>query len=232
MLLGFVFAQVDKTVEMLTTKYMKAFIHYEGIQRIERFFAPKEALREAATNAIVHKDYASANPIQISVYEDKVIIWNAADIPVELPIERLLGRHPSIPHNPLLAAAFFRAGYIESWGRGIEKIKTECKIAETRVPEIQYAFGGVQVTFTGEIPVTSEAHVEMSGESSVKTPVKTPEMILHKLEQNPEMTLAEVALAINKSLSAIERASSRLVKAGRLHYIGPQKGGHWEVAEK
>jgi ATP-dependent DNA helicase RecG len=90
---GNIFSQVDRTLDLLTTKYMKAYIHYEGVQRIERFIAPKEALREAVTNAIVHKDYASANPIQISVYEDKVIIWNAANIPEELPIERLLGRH-------------------------------------------------------------------------------------------------------------------------------------------
>jgi len=33
-----------------------------------------------------------------------------------------MGKHPSKPFNPLLANAFFRAGYIESWGRGIEKI--------------------------------------------------------------------------------------------------------------
>lgn len=30
-------------------------------------------------NAVVHKDYSSANPIQISVYEDKIIIWNSGN---------------------------------------------------------------------------------------------------------------------------------------------------------
>jgi predicted HTH transcriptional regulator len=68
-----------------------------------------------------------------------------------LPIETLLGKHPSIPYNPLLAAAFFRAGYIEAWGRGIEKIETACTLADTRMPEIIYKFGGVLVTFTGDV---------------------------------------------------------------------------------
>jgi ATP-dependent DNA helicase RecG len=36
-----------------------------------------------------------------------------------------MGKHPSCPFNPFLANAFFRAGYIESWGRGIEKINHE-----------------------------------------------------------------------------------------------------------
>ena len=45
------------------------------------------------------------------------------------------------------------------------------------------------------------------------------------------MTLAEVATTIGKSLSAVERASAKLVKAGQLKHIGPQKGGYWEVGE-
>ena len=43
------------------------------------------------------------------------------------------------------------------------------------------------------------------------------------------MTLTEVASTIGKSLSAVERASSKLVKQGKLKHVGPQKGGHWEV---
>jgi ATP-dependent DNA helicase RecG len=45
------------------------------------------------------------------------------------------------------------------------------------------------------------------------------------------MTLAEVATTIGKSLSAVERASAKLVKTGQLKRIGPQKGGYWEVVE-
>jgi len=43
------------------------------------------------------------------------------------------------------------------------------------------------------------------------------------------MTLAEVATRMGKSLSAVQRASAKLVKDGKLKYIGPQKGGYWEV---
>ncbi len=149
---GNIFSQVDRTLDLLTTKYMKAYIRYEGVQRIDQFLFPPEALREAVTNAIVHKDYASANPIQISVYEDKIIIWNSARISDELPLERLLSKHPSVPYNPLLANAFFRAGYIEAWGRGIEKMKIECHKINAQEPEIKYDFGGFMVTFLGELP--------------------------------------------------------------------------------
>ena len=43
------------------------------------------------------------------------------------------------------------------------------------------------------------------------------------------MTLAEVAAQIGKSVSAVERASAKLVTEGQLKYVGPKKGGHWEV---
>ena len=65
--------------------------------------------------------------------------------------------------------------------------------------------------------------------TSVKTSVKTPAALLELLGRNPEMTLAQAAAEIGRSVRAIEMASAKLVTAGKLRYVGPQKGGHWEV---
>ena len=67
---GSIIEQVDKVVELLYHKYLRAKISYEGIQRVERYPFPEGAVREALLNAIVHKDYSSGVPIQISVYDD------------------------------------------------------------------------------------------------------------------------------------------------------------------
>jgi hypothetical protein len=71
--------------------------------------------------------------------------------------------------------------------------------------------------------------VETSVKTPVKTTVKTPVKILQLLRAHPRMTLAEVAAAIGKSVSAVQHASAKLVKEGYLQYTGPAKGGHWEV---
>jgi len=63
----------------------------------------------------------------------------------------------------------------------------------------------------------------------VKTPVKTADQILDLLRRHPTLTLAKVAIHLGKSSSAVERAARKLREAGRLQYVGPQKGGHWEV---
>jgi predicted HTH transcriptional regulator len=60
----------------------------------------KEAVRKILLNAIVHQDYSSCNPIQISVYEDKMYIWNEGEIPPNLDsADRLFMKHSSKPHN-------------------------------------------------------------------------------------------------------------------------------------
>ncbi len=131
---GNLFEQVEKTIELLFTKYIKAMISYDGIYRIETFEYPKEAVREALLNAVAHKDYASGYPIQISVYTDKLMIWNEGTLPDNWTVERLLTKHPSKPYNPDIANAFFRSGYVEAWGRGIEKITTQCVEAGLPTP--------------------------------------------------------------------------------------------------
>lgn len=66
---GSLIEQVERAIELIHLKYMKARITYEGIQRKERYFVPDAALREALLNAICHKRYQGGIPIQVSVYE-------------------------------------------------------------------------------------------------------------------------------------------------------------------
>ena len=107
---GDLFTQVDKTMELLLFKYLKAGISYDGIYRVESYPMPEPALREALLNAVVHRDYAIPAPVQIRVHDDRLRIFNAGSLPEGWTVERLLGPHPSRPHNPNIANAFFWAG--------------------------------------------------------------------------------------------------------------------------
>jgi ATP-dependent DNA helicase RecG len=116
----------DRVMDTIFTKYFKGLIRYEGIQRIDEYPMPREVLREAVLNAVVHKDYSTGNPIHIKIYDDKVVIYNDFQLPINMQPEKLLEGVSSRPHNPLIANAFFRSGQIEAWGRGIEKMKRGC----------------------------------------------------------------------------------------------------------
>jgi len=111
----------------IKTKCTQAIISYQEGRREETFTFPEEAVREALYNTIAHKDYSCGILIQISVYPNKMIFWNEGQLPENWTVEKLTQKHPSKPHNPDIANTFFRAGYIESWGRGTIKMINACK---------------------------------------------------------------------------------------------------------
>ena len=131
---GNLLEQAETALDLLKTKYEKAIISYVDGAREETFTFPEDAVREALLNAIAHKDYSSGIPIQISVYKDKIIFWNEGQLPENWTVEKLMQKHPSKPFNPDIANTLFRAGYIESWGRGTIKIINACKIHKIAPP--------------------------------------------------------------------------------------------------
>lgn len=134
-------------MEVLLFKYLRAGIGYDGIHRVESYPMPESALREALLNAVVHRDYAIPAPIQIRVHDDCLRIYNPGSLPEGWTLERLLGPHPSRPYNPDIANAFFWAGEIESWGRGIDRVLRACGRAGTPKPEIHLEPGGLWFEF-------------------------------------------------------------------------------------
>ena len=226
---GDLFTQADKTVELLLTKYLKAGISYRGTQRAETFPVPEAALREAVLNAIIHKDYASATPIQISIYDDKLMLWNPGELPQNWTVKRLLRKHASMPFNPDVANAFFMAGKIEAWGRGIERILEACKAAQTPKPKLRYEHSGLWVEFPFPMePAKLDAGTGLDEKLDEKLG-KNRAMILRLMAANPTVTVSELAAALNISRTATDKNIQVLKSQGYVERIGPAKGGHWKV---
>ena len=139
---GNLFEQVDRTMDLLYSTYSRALISYEGVYRVETFPVPREAMREAVINAVIHRDYADPVPIQIRVYDDRIMLWNPGRLPTDWSLEQLVEEHASRPFNPAIAYAFFRAGMIEAWGRGIRRITTACETAGNPPPLWRIEPGG------------------------------------------------------------------------------------------
>jgi len=182
---GDLFTQVHQTLDLLLTKYLKAGINYEGIVRVERFPVPREALREALLNALVHRDYMVPAPVQIRLYDNRLIIWNPAVLPEGWTTHTLLDPHASQLHNPDLANTFFRAGEIEAWGRGIARIFSACRLAGSPDPELKFEGGGFWMHFAFD-----EAYMRLI------TPEVTPEVTRLPLAIRGDMSRAELMTAL------------------------------------
>ena len=68
-------------------------------------------------------------------------------------------------------------------------------------------------------------------EMTPETLPKMPDSIVRLLREQPTLTATAVAGNLGKSRSAILRAIGKLRDEGRLRYVGPKKGGHWELIE-
>jgi ATP-dependent DNA helicase RecG len=245
---GDLFGQVDRTLDLLLTKYLKAAITYEGVQRIERFPMPRAALREAVLNALVHRDYAVGAPVQIRVYADCLKLWNPAVLPEGWTFTKLLGQHASQPYNPSVANAFFRGGEIEAWGRGIQRIFEECKAADTPAPDLQldghdlwteFVFApdyltAVEGGFRAPPGPLSEEQkprdeIQKWGEKWGEKATAKRLKILTAMRRNPRISTMALASELGLATSALEKHLKTLKEAGCLKRIGPAKGGHWQV---
>ena len=186
---GNLFNQVNRTLDLLRTKYSKAEVSYEGIFRTETSQVPLSTLREAVLNAIAHRDYSNPAPIQIRVYDDRISLWNPGTLPPNWTLDKLLGTHASAPHNPGIANAFFRAGMIEAWGRGIENIIVTCRAAGTAVPVWEVEPGGLRLDFvsTQMVDQPSSDDSNLEDERSPGQPVRSePSQPESQPESRPE----------------------------------------------
>jgi ATP-dependent DNA helicase RecG len=148
---GSLMEQIDRTEDLLKTKYTIYTIDYEGIARIEKPPFPEKAIREALLNAIAHKDYSDPNPIQISVYSDHIIFWNPGQLPENWTVETLKIKHASKPFNPAIANVLFRCGDIEAWGRGTLKMIKEAILNKSLPPEFDAMPNEFRITFFKDV---------------------------------------------------------------------------------
>lgn len=102
----------------------------------------------------------------------------------------------------------------------------ESTAAADCAPFIRFMLGCIHDAI---IKATLKTPVEAPVKAPVERAARTPQKILALLSQQPELTLAEVAQAIGRSLRAVERAVVKLQQENKLRYHGPKKGGHWEV---
>lgn len=203
---GNIFEQLEKTIDLLFTKYIKSSISYEGLNRVEKYEYPKDAVREALLNAVSHKDYSGGVPIQISVYPDKLIFWNEGQLPDDWTIEKLLEKHPSKPFNPDIANALFRSGYIESWGRGIRKMINECILIGIPKPKLFYDMSGFWVEFSKG--TYNEKHLKSLGLNSRQ--IKA----IKYLNENRRITNSEYQTIHKVSRNTATRDLTELVEKG------------------
>ena len=221
----------------LDLKYLKAYISFKGFQRVEEYLFPEEALREGILNALVHKDYSRGIPIQIKIFEDKLLIYNNGVMPEEWTIKDLLDvDHDSHPYNPLLASTFYKAGEIESWGTGVKRITEACSAGGIAAPKYRFSpDSGFCLTLDGTTKLQkllqtniTEFDSESKGKSKGKRKGKSKDKILEAIIANAKVTIPDLAKLTGLSIGGVEKNLRELKLTGKIERKG-KRGGHWII---
>lgn len=232
---GSLIQQTERVFDLLFSKYLYPHVAYEGIHRVERLPLPEEAVREGVLNALMHRAYEDGAPLQIRIYNDKVTIGNSYGYNADITPETIQLLHESRPYNPDIANAFFRAGYIESWGRGIEKLIVACTDYGCSTP--YYLPSGPR-----NIRLVMPTSFVLSGQKNELVPELVPQnlALIHEpdlkpvydlIVQSPSITIDRIAELLSISKRTVNRRIAELKAAKLICRTGPTFSGQWRAIE-
>ena len=239
----------DRAIDIIYLKYLKAKITYEHDKRVETYPFEREAVREALYNALIHCKWEDGIPIQIRIEDETMYISNSCSFPSDWTIQNLMRTHNSRPYNPDIAGTFYRAGYIEAWGRGVQKIREACK--ELGVPYPKYTLLGNDLTikFTAlKSALINEASAssltqekeeknrttvmtKTMTETMIKTMTKSRSKIIELIYNKPNITREEIAKKLNLTLRGVDWHIKGLKADKVIERVGANKGGYWKIKE-
>jgi ATP-dependent DNA helicase RecG len=188
------------------------------------FEIPPDVIREAIVNAIAHRDYTSGAAVQVSVFADRVEIWNPGLLPPPLTPEGLRHPHRSIAHNPRIAEALFLARYIEKFGTGTLMMIRESAAHALPEPDFDQR-GGEFVTTVWRDWLTA------SVVSGLGLSERQLQAVAH-IKRQGRITNADYQQLAKTTRKTATRDLDVLVVKGVFQRVGEKRGSHYILSRK
>lgn len=179
-------------------------------------------LREALANMVMHCDHFDSLRSCIRVYTDHIEFMNGGSFP--LPVKDILGKVYSKLRNPTLAKLFRYVGIAENAGYGMNKLASWERLTGT-TPTIESDRTYATISFPLKSAIQRRNDNEGKNEGKKLTPRQLS--IFKLIEQNPNISMVEMANQIAVSISTIEREIPKM--ANVIRHVGPKNGGYWEI---
>lgn len=144
-------------------------------------------------------------------------------------------KHASSPYNPNIAHVFYLAGFIESWGRGVEKICSACK--NDGVPQPVYTInpGDIMIEFTApKDRVIRSVTRKVTDRVTEKVTDNLDEksiQILALISEDPAYTTAIIAERLSISRKTVSQRLKEMKGKGIIERIGSDRKGYWKIHE-
>jgi ATP-dependent DNA helicase RecG len=124
--------QANKSLEVIES-WLAHDYELVGARLKGKLPVPKEALREAILNALLHRKYLIPGATKIAVFDDRIEVFSPGCFPGLVDINNL-GDGTTYLRNPTLVRLAYKMKLIETRGSGIRLIYDSCKKAKIRRP--------------------------------------------------------------------------------------------------
>lgn len=205
---------------------LASFFESDKWQRIDKPALPVMALREALINSITHRDYTNRHAsISLSIFNDRVEVWNNGELLPPLTIGDLKKSHESFPRNKKIAAIFRACGFVEKAGLGTLRMVEECKELGAPIPKFTQYSGGLAVVFKFSEPIG--VGVPKSNRR-IKLTTRQKE-ILEIIRRNEPINIQGIKLEIKNPLAqrTVQKELNILKNVDLIYYKGKGKAVVW-----
>jgi len=216
---------------------------------------PINSIREAIINSYAHKSFEDPKGVEISIFKDRVEIYNPGAFPEEYtPKDYIENKAHSIFRNPLIAEILYKSQDAETYSSGIRRMYEECKAngvkldfreEKTGFTIIFYrkSFYNKNSTINNENATINEKSSTINNENAtIKIEEKILEIrgkypklkdiyiaIIENILENTDITQEDLSNILGKSRNAISRNIKKLKELGIIERIGSNKNGYWKV---
>ena len=144
----------ERTMEFVWARRNVTPLTLPNGQQIEISDFPEAAVREALSNALLHRDFRLRQPVHVEHSPSAFVVISPGPLVGSVTTENIL-THASTPRNPTLAAAARILRLAEETGRGVDRMFREMIRVGHDVPLIESEIDFVRVVLSGGAPRTS-----------------------------------------------------------------------------
>ena len=191
-------------------------------QRVEQSPYPPGVLREAAVNAIAHRDYrAIGSQVHVLIFSDRVEVSSPGKLPGHVTLKNLVSERYS--RNEAIVQVLADMGFIERLGYGIDRMLRAMKEHDLQPPQFEETDAGFKVALYKKSQVTG-----MTDAGHVPAQQQRVEKMLTFLKENGRITNREYQeLCPAVSAESLRRDFVDMVERNIIMRIGDKRGTYY-----
>ncbi len=227
----------------IAENYIRNNIHWRvkftgALQRTEIPEIPVDAIREALLNSFCHKDYASGQSNEVSIYKDRVEIYNPGAFPEGYDPQDFIDRaERPVRRNPKIARMLYYSKDIESFGTGLKRIADTCDAAGVKY-EFKKMKSGFVVCFYREEKNGTDEKGKSTGKVREKYGKSTEQLnasqkkIIEFLIENSMITNKDVQKLLEVKESRALKILRNMVEMGILEKGGKSRNSYYVLKQQ